>query len=80
MHTQVIDRVLFVYWGFRARRQLRSFCAHNVILIKQDYSNFELDTTLAWHVKPNYERASAASERSLFSITDKSQYERPGLA
>ena len=26
----------------------------------------------------NYERASAASERSLFNITEKSQYERPG--
>ena len=25
---------LFVYWGFRARRQRRSFCAHNVILVK----------------------------------------------
>ena len=25
-----------------------------------------------------YERASAASERSLFNITEKSQYERPG--
>ena len=30
------ESCLFVYWGFRARRQLRSFCAHNVILIKQD--------------------------------------------
>ena len=27
-----------------------------------------------------YERASAASERSLFNITGKSQYERPGPA
>ena len=28
----------------------------------------------------NYERASAASERSLFNITENSQYERPGPA
>ena len=27
-----------------------------------------------------YERASAASERSLFNITEKFQYERPGPA
>ena len=27
-------QLLFVYWGFRARRQRRSFCAHNVILVK----------------------------------------------
>ena len=31
--TTQVTVCLFVYWGFRARQLLRSFCAHNVIML-----------------------------------------------
>ena len=46
--------------------------------------NFDIIVLLVLSSKPYllhyYERASAASERSLFNITEKSQCERPGPA